>query len=227
MTEPTADRPPFLERVGLRFLERRAALLSPGAGDRGAVHVLDPQERAELKRIETSAVLRAACAGALSATAAALADLGAAPLLGLDPAQATWDLKLSYWGVVAPVIVCASLGELSFLYWDALRSVDRLAKVAGLELSPDATDARRAEVATATEKLRHHEMNLQRLAIEETHLLDGVRVSTEDGWWLLRASNTEPVLSLRFEGVTEADAYAYRNLFFSVLRQFPEVESLQ
>ncbi len=61
----------------------------------------------------------------------------------------------------------------------------------------------------------------------ETISVDGLRVRFERGWGLLRASNTEPVLSLRFEGVTEADAYAYRNLFFSVLRQFPEVESLQ
>ena len=29
--------------------------------------------------------------------------------------------------------------------------------------------------------------------------LDGVRVTTADGWWLLRASNTQPVLVARFE----------------------------
>ncbi|MBT05765.1 MAG: phosphomannomutase [Rhodospirillaceae bacterium] len=29
--------------------------------------------------------------------------------------------------------------------------------------------------------------------------LDGVRVTTTDGWWLLRASNTQPVLVARFE----------------------------
>ena len=29
--------------------------------------------------------------------------------------------------------------------------------------------------------------------------LDGVRVTTTDGWWLLRASNTQPVLVVRFE----------------------------
>jgi phosphomannomutase/phosphoglucomutase len=54
--------------------------------------------------------------------------------------------------------------------------------------------------------------------------VDGVRVLFERGWGLLRASNTEPVLSLRFEGQTEADALAYRDRFFAVLRQFPEVE---
>ncbi|HXT82129.1 MAG TPA: phosphomannomutase, partial [Acetobacteraceae bacterium] len=32
---------------------------------------------------------------------------------------------------------------------------------------------------------------------------DGVRVLTEDGWWLLRASNTQAVLVARAEATTE------------------------
>ncbi len=55
--------------------------------------------------------------------------------------------------------------------------------------------------------------------------VDGIRVQFSNGWGLLRASNTEPVLSLRFEGKTEADALAYRDLFVEALRQFPQVES--
>jgi phosphomannomutase len=33
---------------------------------------------------------------------------------------------------------------------------------------------------------------------------DGVRVSTADGWWLLRASNTQDVLVARAEATDEA-----------------------
>jgi phosphomannomutase len=33
---------------------------------------------------------------------------------------------------------------------------------------------------------------------------DGARVSTDDGWWLLRASNTQDVLVARAEGRSEA-----------------------
>jgi phosphomannomutase len=33
--------------------------------------------------------------------------------------------------------------------------------------------------------------------------IDGVRVSTEDGWWLLRSSNTQPVLVGRCEAATQ------------------------
>ncbi len=40
--------------------------------------------------------------------------------------------------------------------------------------------------------------------------LDGVRVSFPEGWGLLRASNTQPVLVLRFEARTEAALKAYR-----------------
>ncbi|HEX2907306.1 MAG TPA: phosphomannomutase/phosphoglucomutase [Phototrophicaceae bacterium] len=60
----------------------------------------------------------------------------------------------------------------------------------------------------------------------EVVAVDGVRIRFEKGWGLLRASNTEPVLSLRFEGETEADAHTYRDWFFNVLKAFPEVESL-
>tara|TARA_R110000868_G_scaffold266274_1_gene525179 strand:+ start:55294 stop:56709 length:1416 start_codon:yes stop_codon:yes gene_type:complete len=34
--------------------------------------------------------------------------------------------------------------------------------------------------------------------------IDGVRVSTEDGWWLLRASNTQPAIVARCEAADEA-----------------------
>jgi len=33
--------------------------------------------------------------------------------------------------------------------------------------------------------------------------VDGVRVKFEDGWGLVRASNTQPALVLRFEALTE------------------------
>lgn len=40
--------------------------------------------------------------------------------------------------------------------------------------------------------------------------LDGVRISFADGWGLLRASNTQPVLVLRFEAGSAAELAAYR-----------------
>ena len=40
--------------------------------------------------------------------------------------------------------------------------------------------------------------------------LDGVRISFAEGWGLLRASNTQPVLVLRFEATSEAALARYR-----------------
>ncbi|MBU1162611.1 MAG: phosphomannomutase, partial [Proteobacteria bacterium] len=47
--------------------------------------------------------------------------------------------------------------------------------------------------------------------------IDGVRVLFEDGWGLVRASNTQPVLVLRFEAMSEKRLSEIRNLIESVL----------
>ena len=39
--------------------------------------------------------------------------------------------------------------------------------------------------------------------VEGVNATDGVRVNTKDGWWLLRASNTQDVLVARAESDTE------------------------
>lgn len=46
-------------------------------------------------------------------------------------------------------------------------------------------------------------MNAQNLPDTEINTIDGLRVSTPDGWWLLRPSNTQDVLVARAESSTE------------------------
>ena len=41
-----------------------------------------------------------------------------------------------------------------------------------------------------------------RFGEESLSLIDGVRVRNDDGWWLVRASNTEAALVARAEGKT-------------------------
>ena len=53
----------------------------------------------------------------------------------------------------------------------------------------------------------------------EVLTLDGVRISFPDGWGLVRASNTQPVLVMRFEAASEAALQAYRNEVESWLRE--------
>jgi len=48
--------------------------------------------------------------------------------------------------------------------------------------------------------------------------IDGVRVQFEDGWGLVRASNTQPVLVLRFESKTEESLRSIRTLVENVLK---------
>ncbi len=50
------------------------------------------------------------------------------------------------------------------------------------------------------------------------NLIDGIRVSYKDGWALARASNTQPVLVLRFESDTEAGLARMRSQFDEIIK---------
>jgi len=54
--------------------------------------------------------------------------------------------------------------------------------------------------------------------------IDGARVIFADGWGLVRASNTQPVIVLRFEGRDEAALEKVRTEFTAVLNDFPSVD---
>lgn len=57
--------------------------------------------------------------------------------------------------------------------------------------------------------------------------VDGVRINFDDGWGLVRASNTQPVLVLRFEGTSEKALGRAKDVILSKLRSYPEVEGLE
>ena len=55
--------------------------------------------------------------------------------------------------------------------------------------------------------------------------IDGVRIQFENGWGLVRASNTQPVLVLRFEAKTEEQMNEYRQIVNRQLEQYqPDVQ---
>tara|TARA_B100001769_G_scaffold135264_1_gene105808 strand:+ start:74 stop:1438 length:1365 start_codon:yes stop_codon:yes gene_type:complete len=57
--------------------------------------------------------------------------------------------------------------------------------------------------------------------------IDGIRVEFEKGWGLLRASNTSPVLVLRFEAETEDDLENIKSIFIQNLKSInPELYNL-
>jgi len=58
----------------------------------------------------------------------------------------------------------------------------------------------------------------------ETIAIDGVRVLFGDGWGLVRASNTQPVLVLRFEAKTEKRLSEIIDIFVQKLKEYPSVK---
>lgn len=122
---------PLMERVALGYFEKLNAARAVRTDNR--VHLLDAGELAELRSIERWAIFRSAMAGALSSLVAGAAEVYADTY---HPAAqgAGLTLLLTYWGIVLGATVVASIFEIVYLYWDALRSVHQLAAAAGLPI---------------------------------------------------------------------------------------------
>lgn len=83
------------------------------------------------------------------------------------------------------------------------------------ELKAPCPDDRKFEiVAEVADELRHQ---------FETIDIDGVRILFPGGWGLVRASNTSPFLTLRFEARTAADLAAMKQIIYAALGKYPDV----
>jgi len=58
----------------------------------------------------------------------------------------------------------------------------------------------------------------------EVFTLDGVRAKFDGGWGLVRASNTQPAITLRFEAYTRPQIVEYMQTFKVLLDKHPEVD---
>ncbi len=55
--------------------------------------------------------------------------------------------------------------------------------------------------------------------------IDGLRINFDNGWGLLRASNTTPMLVMRFEGNTEENLISIKNKFIKELSRIcPDID---
>lgn len=54
--------------------------------------------------------------------------------------------------------------------------------------------------------------------------VDGARVIFENGWGLVRASNTQPAVTLRFEAYTRDQISEYMQIFKAQLNKYPEID---
>lgn len=91
--------------------------------------------------------------------------------------------------------------------------------IATPEIRIDCPDTRKFEVVADVKEL----FSKRRPVID----VDGVRVSFPDGWGLLRASNTQPVLVLRFEASTESALGAIVEEFRQVLCAYDFIDANQ
>lgn len=61
--------------------------------------------------------------------------------------------------------------------------------------------------------------NIFNSKIEKIITIDGLRIVFNGGFALIRASNTEPVFTLRFEGSTQEDSDNYKNVLLKILEE--------
>jgi hypothetical protein len=135
-----ASSEPLLVRLGIRYFEKLSNEQRP-AEALDAIHLLNPSERAALRRIERGAITRAAIAGGLSTIIAGAVEIGIAlPMLGPRPRYATFSDQVRFYAVVGVATVITSVIEILYLYWDGLRAVHRLSHEAGLDLFPRQDD---------------------------------------------------------------------------------------
>jgi len=140
-----SSAPPLLERLGIRYFKR----LSRGDAtvDVDGIHILNVDERARLHRIQRGAIARACAAGALSTIVAATTEIVLRRRVDVD--HASFGELAAFWAALGGVTATAAVLEISFLYWDGLRSVHRLAITAGLDLFPAGEEGQRVAGAMA------------------------------------------------------------------------------
>jgi hypothetical protein len=134
---------PLIERYATRLL--RAAPVAKSQIFDDPVHVLNPEERTGVRRVERTAIAHAAVAGIANAILTGVGEIWALPLLGPDPNLATAAQHASFWLTFGFASLVAAVLEIAYLYWDALRAVRQLAHVTGLTVGDDEDD----EVALA------------------------------------------------------------------------------
>lgn len=123
-----------MEKVAVGYFKRRSGERPPPTSSADAVHFLNSDERRALKKVEQAAVLRAAGAGAFAATLGATISVVARPILGDEPGETTGLQYVEYVALTVLFMVPVAIVELSFIYWNAIASVHKLAEAAGVSL---------------------------------------------------------------------------------------------
>ena len=81
---------------------------------------------------------------------------------------------------------------------------------------------------SAPDNLKFQIIDEMTAALEKNYeviTVDGARAVFEHGWGLVRASNTQPAITMRFEAYNKQQLVEYMMRFKSLLDQHPEVDS--
>lgn len=119
----------------------------------------------------------------------------------------------------------AALRLLEILYQNKSRLEDELAVFPQLHASPEIRIA--CPEQTAKKIITELQTHLASRAQYRLNTLDGIRLTTPDGWGIIRPSNTQPVLSLRFESETATGLERLRQTFNELLTPYFEKDALQ
>lgn len=86
------------------------------------------------------------------------------------------------------------------------------------EIRFDCPDALKFKVVDRVRELYAHPAKIS-LSVREVITVDGIRAVFQNGWGLIRSSNTQPVLVMRFEAVDQASLQSIRSLMEDQVRK--------
>jgi len=124
-----------------------------------------------------------------------------------------------YFGVDDAIYVAFRIMELIKEGFDFAKEYEKLPRVYNTEeIKVKTTEDKKFEIV---KKLKDElQKRKYELDIKDIIDVDGVRVIFEDGWGLVRASNTTPVLVTRFEAKTKEALEKIQNLITSLLKKY-------
>ena len=126
-----ADKLPFLERLGVQYLNSISAGLPPvKLGPDDPVHVLNQEEREALSRTMRIGTLKGLAAGAAAGLAGAVVEM-------LVETEVMPTFGLPNWAAIGCITVFVTILEIGYLYKVCLDCVHALARQAGVHLGEE------------------------------------------------------------------------------------------
>jgi phosphomannomutase/phosphoglucomutase len=124
-----------------------------------------------------------------------------------------------YFGIDDAIYVAFRIMELIKDGFNFKEEFEKLPRVYNTdEIKLNTTEEKKFKIIEELKK--YLQENKEKLGIKEIVDVDGVRVIFENGWGLVRASNTTPVLVTRFEAKTKEDLEKIQSLLMDILSKF-------